>query len=53
VHFEHQTIENTALPATWLRQVDPQPQNRREHAYYHRQNALFGILFTQRHAETR
>ena len=20
MHFEHQTIENTALPATWLRQ---------------------------------
>ena len=46
VHFEHQTIENTALPATWLRQVNPQPQNRRERAYSHRQNALFGILFT-------
>ena len=48
VHFEHQTIENTALPATWLRQVNPQPQNRRERAYSHRQNALFGILFTPR-----
>ena len=48
VHFEHQTIENTALPATWLRQVNPQPQNRRERAYSHRQNALFRvpILFT-------
>ena len=42
MHFEHQTIENTALPATWLRQVNPQPQNRRERAYSHRQNALFG-----------
>ncbi len=31
MHFERRTIENTALPATWLRQVDPQPQNRREH----------------------
>ncbi len=40
MHFEHRTIENTALPATWLRRVDPQPQNRREHAYFHRQNAL-------------
>ncbi len=46
VHFGHQTIENTALPATWLRQVNPQPQNRRERAYSHRQNALFSILFT-------
>ena len=26
MHFEHQTIENTALPATWLRQVNPQPK---------------------------
>ncbi len=46
MHFEHRTIENTALPAIWLRRVDPQPQHRREHAYYHRQNALFSIYYT-------